>query len=508
MAGGLLLWMANPPIGLGVLGLLAVAPLVALARELADAGAGSWRTFAWGVLAGLVAFLPMLYWLIPFGYVPYLLLSSIQALFVGLYVLLLRGWGERRGRAAIAVVAWVGIEVLRGGWPLGGFGWGVLAYTQADGGLLLGAARTVGTYGLSALLVTIAVAVEEIVRGVLRELPTARATSVPADAVFARIRTPLLTVVGTLVLGVLIAAEPPPTTGRTIDVGIAQAGETRYSSAAGVNRIDDERIEAVADLMVEATRPFAENPPDLLVWPENSLDRDVRTERGAAVRERLDAALALISPAPILAGETAVGPRPGTLHNQMTVFTADGPQQSYVKRRPVPFGEYVPARGLLEWFPPLEQIPNDVLAAEGPQLIDVVGGRIGGVICFENTFPSLAIDQVRAGAEVLVVSTNNSSFGDTPMSRQHVAFSRVRAVETGRWIVHAGISGISAFVDPDGGVHQQTALFEPAAPRMEVPLVDEETVAVRVSGALAAVSLLGLLLIAAAVGYFLAYRRL
>ena len=101
------------------------------------------------------------------------------------------------------------------------------------------------------------------------------------------------------------------------------------------------------------------------------------------------------------------------------------------------------------------------------------------MICFENIFPGLVRDQVLAGADLVVVSTNNSSFGDTPMSAQHLAFSTLRAVETGRWVVHAGISGISAFISPEGEVLQRTELFEPASPRMEVPLLDGTTMAMR-----------------------------
>ncbi len=180
----------------------------------------------------------------------------------------------------------------------------------------------------------------------------------------------------------------------------------------------------------------------------------------------------------------------------MTVFTQEGIGPSYTKRRPVPFGEYVPAREALDWFPPLAQIPQDILAGDGPQVLEVAGARVGGVICFENTFASLARDQVLAGADVLVVSTNNSSYGRSPMSAQHLAFSQLRAVETGRWVVHAGISGISGFIDPDGGVHQRTDLFEPVAIRMDVPLIEGLTPAMRVGDA---VGLLAGLLLALAV---------
>lgn len=500
-----MLFAAHPPVDQWWLGLVAVAPLSALARELAPGPHPLRRGLGWGLVAGLTFFGPLLYWLIPFGYAAFGLLTVIQSAAVALWVGVMAWVGERRGRALIAVALWVGIERLRSGWPLGGFSWGVLGYSQHDGGMLLASARSLGVYGVSLLLVTVAVAVEEGVRSAVRGWPEARESDVPADAVFTALRTPLLTVLGVLVLGVLLGGEAPAPTGRTVEIGIAQAGDTRATSAAGVNRLDSDRIIRVAQLALEATQPFVEDPPDLVVWPENSLDIDIRTSRGEEIAAVLEEAVALVSPTPILAGEYRVGEEPRTLFNQMTVFTTEGIGDSYVKRQPVPFGEYVPAREWLDWFPPLAQIPNDTLPGAAAQVLEVAGARVGGVICFENTFDTLVRDQVRAGADILVVGTNNSSFGDTAMSRQHVAFSQLRAVETGRWVVHAGISGISAFVDPEGGLHEQTEAFTPASPRMDVPLVEGTTPAVRIGGlvgpAAMAVALLGL------VGLALADRR-
>lgn len=407
----------------------------------------------------------------------------VQALFVALYVAVLSAWGERRGRAAVAVLAWVALEALRGSRPLGGFGWGALSVTQADGGLVLGVARTLGAAGITLVLATVAVAIEEAVRVAWTSIAAARDTEIPADTVFRAIQPALLTVLGVLTVAVLLSGEAPAPTDRTTSFGIVQAGDTRGTSAAGVNRQDTGRIVRVAELMLEATRPFADDPPDVVVWPENALDADVRTPDGATVADLLDQALDLVAPSPILGGDIEEGPRPGTRYNNLTVFTTDGIGPSYTKRQPVPFAEYVPARAALDWFPPLQQIPSDVLQGTGPQVLSVGGAEVGGVICFENGFGRLVRDQVLAGADVLVVATNNSSFGVSAMSAQHIALSQVRAVETGRWVVHAGISGISGFVSPDGVISQRTDLFEPASPRMDVPLIDGLTPAMRLGDA-------------------------
>jgi apolipoprotein N-acyltransferase len=141
----------------------------------------------------------------------------------------------------------------------------------------------------------------------------------------------------------------------------------------------------------------------------------------------------------------------------------------------VPFGEYVPLRPVLGALPPLRQIPRDVLGADSPGIVTVAGAPLGFVICFENIFPALVRDQVRAGAELLVVSTNNASYGYSAMSRQHLAFSQLRAVESGRWTLHAGISGTSGIIDPSGRVSQRTRLYDEAIVRGELPLGSQPT---------------------------------
>jgi apolipoprotein N-acyltransferase len=509
LLAGLLLVVGHPPVGLGAAGWVAVAPLVALGRGLS--GAPLRARVGWGLLAGVVAFGPLLTWLVPFGVAAYGLLVLVQAAAVAVFVLVVGALEGAPWRAPATVAAWVAVEWARSRFPLGGFPWGTLAATQVDVPLGLRVARTLGEGGVVAVLAATGVGFEAAVRGAL----AARRRGEGAEALFAGIRTPLLAVLGAMTAAVLLGGAAPPASGRTVEVGIAQAGDTRATSAAGVTRLDTDRIVRVAELALEATRPFAADPPDLVVWPENALDADVRSDRGDVVAGVLAQAVALVDPAPLLAGEYAAGPRPRTLRNRSTVYTAGdgGPVPgvvegaSYVKRQPVPFGEYVPARDLLGWIPALRQIPDDTVPGDAAQVIDVAGARVGTVICFENAFAHLVQDQVRAGADVLVVSTNNSSFGDTQMSAQHLAISRLRAVETGRWVVHAGLSGLSAFIDPEGRVHDVTQLFTPASPRREVPLVDATTPATAVGEGVpvAAAALTAAALLAQA---FLAYRRL
>src|SRR5206468_7784539 len=81
-------------------------------------------------------------------------------------------------------------------------------------------------------------------------------------------------------------------------------------------------------------------------------------------------------------------------------------------------------------------------------------------ICYENSFFDLPRDFVRDGVTFLVVPVNNASYGFTAVSDQHLQMSRMRAVETGRWVVDAAVSGVSAFIGTDGRVTRQTGLFQ------------------------------------------------
>jgi apolipoprotein N-acyltransferase len=100
---------------------------------------------------------------------------------------------------------------------------------------------------------------------------------------------------------------------------------------------------------------------------------------------------------------------------------------------------------------------------------------IGAVICFESTYPRLTREFVRNGAEIIVVTTNNATFERSPLARQHLAQSQMRAVETGRPVLHAAISGISAVIAPDGRIVQSAGLFIPAILRQTVDAATGKT---------------------------------
>lgn len=445
---------------------------------------------ALGAVAGGVSFGLLLTWISRFGILAWVLLIVVMASYLAGFGAIVAAWGEQRGRSAVAVVSWSAIEAIRASFPLGGFPWGLLGATQHGGGPLLPAARVGGILLVGALAASIGVALEACAAAyVMRRRHSGR-----LDGRGPRSRTGWVTaaLAGVLVAGLALVPPPPPATSRTLDVAAVQGNDIELPPT--VDRLNRVRIERVVERMVAATEMIAPPYPDLVVWPENSLDSDYRTD--PQLSALVDRARDAVDGAPMIAGTLLDGPRPGTAYNTLVVIGEDAEiTQTYRKRKLVPFGEYVPLRRWLDWIPALEQVPIDYLPGAGPGLLDVDGALVGPVTCFESVFADVVLDQVRAGAQMLVVSTNNASFGRTAASRQHLAFSQLRAVESGRYVVHAGISGISAVIDPAGDVSQRTDLFDQAIVRADVPLVTAGTPALAMAPVLERAALAGLAVI-------------
>jgi apolipoprotein N-acyltransferase len=106
----------------------------------------------------------------------------------------------------------------------------------------------------------------------------------------------------------------------------------------------------------------------------------------------------------VIAGVITGGPEPDTWQNTVAVFTDDptAPRDTYAKRQPVPFGEYIPFRSLIGWYPPIQRMrPTDAVGGTETGVLDAAmdGVRVGAVICFESVFPRLVHSQVREGAK-------------------------------------------------------------------------------------------------------------
>ena len=273
-----------------------------------------------------------------------------------------------------------------------------------------------------------------------------------------------------IVVVVLAAVAPSGTaTGESLRVAVVQGGGPQGTHAIHT----DSRL--VVERALAATRTIEPGSVDLVVWPENIIDVPVFI--GSRELTEVVAEARRIG-APFAVGITEDVPptadRPiGSFLNAQVVVSPDGTVTSrYDKVRRVPFGEYMPMRDLLAAFgAPVDQVPRDAIAGTGPAVLTLPGGqRLGVVISWEVFFGDRVRDGIDHGGQVIVNPTNGSSYTGTILQSQQVASSRLRAIESGRWVVQAAPTGFSAFVSDDGHVFDRTAVSEQRVITHVVPL--------------------------------------
>ena len=155
-----------------------------------------------------------------------------------------------------------------------------------------------------------------------------------------------------------------------------------------------------------------------------------------------------------------------------------GPGQRYTKRHLVPFGEYMPLRGLISHLTNLTTlVPQNFLPGHSVGTLQVGPATVADVMCFEVAFDEQVRDGVDHGGHVIVVQTNNATYMHTAETRQQLAMSQLRAIEHGRSVVIAATSGISAVIGPDGRVQAETSELTPAIIDMPVTLRSDRTLA-------------------------------
>jgi apolipoprotein N-acyltransferase len=218
--------------------------------------------------------------------------------------------------------------------------------------------------------------------------------------------------------------------------------------------------------------------PDLVIWPENATDLD--PFQNPSVYAQLSTAVAAIGK-PILIGEVLNNPRRNV--GQLWV-PGRGPTAAYVKRQLVPFGEYIPFRGIISSFSNLPALqPIDFTAGRRPVVFGVGKIRLGDVICYEVAFDHLVRSEVTAGANLLAVQSNDADFeidGQLGETQQQTAMARIRAVESDRAVVYASTTGESTIIAPDGSLIAHSGVWEQAILDARVPLVSHRTLADRV----------------------------
>lgn len=458
LAGGA--WaLAAPPRGWWPLlpagaGLLAVA----LARRRIR------QRFLLGTLCGAVLYGATLPWLVDFSPPGYVVMALIET---GLLAL-----------AAAATVRWwalpatlVLLEAAQTRFPLGGFPLPGLAYSQPDGPFVLAA-----PLGGSLLVVGAAVTAGASLAALFL-LPTVRTRAAAAGAAAALAVLPL-------VGGSATRTSPAG----TLDAVVVQGGGPRGTRAVFT---DPDEVTARHLAVLDGVT----GSPDLVLLPEGVVVVDAPLAATARSRElgRYAAALGTSLVVGVVEGE-----RDG-FRNAAVAYGPDGTTVGrYEKEHRVPFGEYIPARGLLSRLTDATSlVPKDAIVGEGTARLGLPQAPVGVVISYEVFFADRVREAVRAGGQLVLVPTNASSYVGDEVPATELAAARLRAREFGRAVLQAAPTGYSAIVLPDGEVVARTDLGAAAVLREQVPLRTGLTPFAR-TGDLPTVTLAGLVVALAA----------
>ena len=376
-------------------------------------------------------------------YVGFLPLAFL-ALLHGLYYLPLAFLRKFTSNVLFFIPAILVIEESRSRFPFAGFSWMRIAFSQADAPYL-SIVSLGGTTLLSAWVLFIAL--------LLAKLNFRR-------ALFAIV----LTISPLLISHNAVAAEK---------ISYAAVQGNTPSVGLGFN----DRAKAVFNLHVETTKDLLTTTPDVIIWPENAIDVDPfrDTEVSGSIRS-----LTTEINAPLIAG--AVTRVSGDLENVSVMYGESGEVVSlYSKQYLTPFGEYIPLRSIARLVSPFVDDVSDFSAGERIDNHVIRGVTLAPVICFELLSDSL-VRKAAQNSDALVVQTNSATFAGTAESAQQLNITRIRAMENAREMVSVSTIGISAHIDINGRVTQQTDENVRAVLEGDIQGVSNRSVASRLGG--------------------------
>ena len=466
---GVLVALSVPPFGfwplawLGVAGvalLLPGAPLPARLRLGAGFGLGQYVIGLW--------------WVHEFSVPGYVGLVVLSALFATAAVGVVPT--GRMRTVALALPATLTLaDWARDRYPLGGFPLGGISLGQAGGPLAPGL-RIGGSLLLTAETAWAGVAIALGVQ-MLRTWRARRAawSAGPTARRNARVATVAFALGAALAAAVPVAGwlSPDGSGGRLapLRVGLVQGGGKRGTRAI----YTDPEVVFQRHLVVSAQ---LRRPLDLVVWPEGVLQSHVPFQGTPDAAEVAGIAKSL--DATVLVGvEQDVSNTRYT--NDVVAWDPYGNIVAYYqKNHVVPFGEYVPWRSLVNSLFNLADVPFDAVPGHGPAFIPTHAAPLGIMISYEVFFDGRARSGVLAGGQVLVVPTNTASYRSTQVPTQEVAAARMRAWETGRWVLQVTPTGYTAVVAPDGRIRARSTLDQAEVVTATVPRETGRTVYVDV----------------------------
>ena len=361
------------------------------------------------------------------GSTPWIILSLGLSIFY-LPLALVGRWG-----IAAYPLIFVALEDVRNKFPFGGFGWARVAYSQADSPYAAIASRG-GAISLSAITVLIAGFIYLVFNKKINLLfifPLL-ALSIPNNIANVN-QTSVLMVQGNV-----------PELGLDFN---ARAKQVFY------NHVRQTKI------------AMAENREvDFIVWPENAVDVDPYTNKD--VYEELES-----FDKPLIIG--AIIGKGEKLFNT-SILWGDKTQDIYFKQHLTPFGEYIPLRSIAKKISPLVDQVDDFSPGNQQKIFTIGAAKVAPVICFELLDDEI-LTKAAKSSNLLVVQTNSATFGTSAESAQQLSITRIRAIEHSRNVVSVSTTGISAVIDFNGKILNQTSMGTAEHVFAEVGLIEQSS---------------------------------
>jgi apolipoprotein N-acyltransferase len=425
LVSGALPVLAFPAPNIEFLAWFGLVPGLLLMRAAPSAKEAAVR--AWWFGAGFI--MAAHYWLAP-NIGPALLLVAVVLgacwIGVGISIWMLLRAPVTPGRALAALVVvpsyWLVVEWIRSWQALGG-PWALLGASQWQHPAILGLAAVGGVWLVSFAIVAANTGIVILITapGVMTRALGAAATAIAVAA-------------GPAAFALTPAVHP---TGY-VTLALVQPGIENNS------RLRDNASQRLS-------AGLRSRHPGLVVWGESSIAYDLRRDHSLLIQlERLSAA----DGAQILVNQDSFTPKGKS--KVAVLISPHGIVATYTKTRLVPFGEYIPFRQQLGWLTKISKAaPTNMIPGDGARVMTATtpGGRplkIGVLICFEAAFPDMSRADTLHGAQVIVYQTSDSTFQQTWALAQHASLGALRAAETGRPVVQAALTGVTAAFDPRG----------------------------------------------------------
>jgi apolipoprotein N-acyltransferase len=444
---GILTWLCLPALNQGYLAWVALVPLLAYVVRVRS----SMQAFRGGAIAAGVQFLALLYWIPPvlsqYGGVSgpgawglYALMLAVLSLYSACVCALTRLCMNRGGTGFILVFApaWICLELVRAEFPVGGFPWLLLGYSQTGWLRLIQIADLAGVYGVSFLIAWMNTA---LIYGFVRRGRRGR--------------------LAPLVLGSIALAGALIYGGEALRKWDGVEPRQRVAMLQGNLSVD----EPDAVLRQKYQQGYVEmadglgRGADLLLLPE--APSPIIYQHDGTYREVMKG-LARRFPLGMVFNNVCFRDVDGSERFFNCAYYLDGngiEKGRYDKIHLVPFGEYVPWRKLFFFSETISKDVGSFWPGSEYSTFSMGGHRVGTIICFEAIFPDLVRRFVREGSELVINLTNDAWYGDTAAPRQHLDMARWRAVENRRYLLRAANSGITTIVAPSGRLHVATEIL-------------------------------------------------